>query len=354
MGGIIIDILPIALLITFLYKAHPVKPLSSFNQNYLSVKTGKCFKGLFALVVIFHHLAQRTQTGILFRYFSIFGYLAVAVFFFFSGYGLQKSYITKQDKYKKRFLLRRLPGILIPYIFITALYWLMNCAGGYFYSIKDLAVKIINGAPIDPNSWYIITIIAFYISYWIFMLICRNNYKIMIALACIWNVLYVAYCIKMQYGKWWYNTSHLLIIGMVWAVYEDRIIAAIKKSYKIIMPLVWLSFAFFFVLQDKIALWIPIAGISLLVDIITTVLFVTGIILFSMKIQIGNKILSFLGDISLEMYLVHGMFITALRNNMIFIQNELIWCILVLSATIILSFVLHFIFAKLLFRKKKA
>lgn len=78
----IIDVLPISLLLIFVFKIQILKPLSIINENYLSITTCRAYKGLFALVVIFHHLAQRTESGLLFHQFTGVGYFAVATFFF--------------------------------------------------------------------------------------------------------------------------------------------------------------------------------------------------------------------------------------------------------------------------------
>lgn len=163
-----IDLLLVPLLILFFYKAKPQKPLCSLNrEGYLSLDTGKYYRGFFAIVVIFHHLAQATGTGMVFRYFKLVGYLAVAFFCFLSGYGLQKSYIAKGDRYRKGFILKRIPTILIPYIIITAIYWLAYVfIDGKYYSLRDIGIAIIKGVPIVSHSWYIISLLVFYVAYW--------------------------------------------------------------------------------------------------------------------------------------------------------------------------------------------
>ncbi len=81
LNNIIIDILPLSLLILILYKMKPVKPLRALDSTeYLSVDTTKSYRGLFALVVIFHHLSRLTESGVIFHKFKLVGYLAVAYF----------------------------------------------------------------------------------------------------------------------------------------------------------------------------------------------------------------------------------------------------------------------------------
>ena len=131
----LIDILPTALLVLLLWRMKPVKPIKSWNENYLSLETCRSWRGFFAVAVVLHHLSQLAKGGTIFYELIKIGILAVAVFFFFSGYGLQKQYM-KSSNYQKRFLLRRLPAVLFPYIIITAVYWAVNAVFGTLYSPK--------------------------------------------------------------------------------------------------------------------------------------------------------------------------------------------------------------------------
>lgn len=353
-----IDILPISLLILLFYGAKSVKPWLSLNtEEYLSVNTGKNYRGFFAMVVVFHHLAQRTQTGVVFHEFRLVGYLAVAFFFFLSGYGLQKSYITKSTEYRKGFLQNRIPSVLIPYIIITAVYWLMYFFMGEFYSLKGIIFSIIDGHPIASNSWYIINILIFYIFYWCLMLICGKHYFLMIIFGAIWYYLYIVFCEKMGYGAWWYNANHLLIVGMFWAAYENTILNILERTYVWLAPVIWVSFGilchFSGEIEKLININIPYISTSLVITIFKAAFFVLSVIMLVLKVQIGNKVLRFLGDISLEIYISHGLFIHFLRSDFIYIGNELLWCTAVLIGTIAFSYALHIIFQFILNKYKQ-
>ena len=329
-----------------LYKIKFIKPFSIVNENYLSISTCRAYKGIFAIVIIFHHLAQKTENGLLFQLFSGIGYLGVSVFFFFSGYGLLRSYINSEN-YKKGFLFRRLSSILIPYVIVTFLYWLMNYAIGNFYTIKDVFVAIVQGEPIALNSWYVINILAFYIVFWILMVLCQKHYCLMIVGGLFWYVFYVAFCLKMHYGGWWYNSSFLVSVGMIWAVYEKRILDVIKQHYISVAVSVGVLLAFLFFISFRI---VPLGSSNWIVLIMTTlkaILFTICVLLFSLRFVVENKILDFLGTISFEIYLLHGLFMVIFRNNIMYIQNELLWCILVLFCTIALAFLLHIVFDRI-------
>ena len=348
---ILMDILPLSLIGLILFRIKLVKPLNSVNCDYLSIETSKCYRGIFAIVVLFYHLTQMTDAGFLFRLFEKSGYLAVSVFFFLSGFGLQKSYILKGEDYKNGFLLKRIPSILIPYIITIIIYWLSYSITGHAYSIKEVFISLINGNPIVTYSWYIINILLFYVVYWILMLVCKKHYLLMIIGGLIWTIVYIFICKKMGYDEFWFNASHLLVFGMFWATYEKKILAFIKKTYYIFTPVIWGSFILFFIKKTDFAtsLSIPLLPFTML----TALLFVLSVVMLVLKVQIGNKPLNHLGNISLEIYLMQGLFITvlpiyAIRNKFSFSGIDFLWCLVVIICTIIFSFLLHLVFKKIL------
>lgn len=290
-------------------------------------------------MILFHHLAQNSGSGFLFNRFVSVGYLPVAYFFFLSGYGLQKSYITKSECYRKDFLLKRIPTVLIPYIIFTAIYWLLNLIEGRFYSLKDIIVAILKGVPIVSYSWYIIVILIFYFVYWLLMTIFKKHYALMIVGAALWYASFILFCIRMGYGLYWYRSGHLLILGMIWATYEGKILEITKKTYAVAAPAIYIAFAACLLLQGNPVVMkiLPYEFTTML----TVIFFVLGVVMFALRVQIGNKVLGALGEMSLEIYLSQGLFITALRGSNIHIENDPLFCVAVLTGTIVSSHFLH-------------
>lgn len=342
----LLDILPVALIAVFLYKSKIVPKAQGINGDYLSIQTSISLRGILAIVVVFHHLAQKTTSGMLFAPFTRYGFLAVSAFMFLSGYGLQKSHM-RSENYKRKFLLKRIPQVLFPYIIVIALFWLMYAFDGKIYSFNDIAQTFVKGDPIAAYSWYIINILVFYVAYWLLMLMFRKRYLAMIIGAVVWYGLYAAFCYKMGYPAYWYSSSNLVIIGMIWATYEDKILYFVKKRY---IPVTIISFVLFISLFIvKINFEITLSRpIPLLLTMIVSILFVLCVIMYSLKVKFGNRILEFLGKCSLEIYLVQGLFIIGLRGNRVFIDNEFLWAILTVAGSVALGFVLHVAFSKIL------
>jgi peptidoglycan/LPS O-acetylase OafA/YrhL len=72
--------------------------------------------------------------------------------------------------------------------------------------------------------------------------------------------------------------------------------------------------------------------------------FVLLILLITMKIQFKNKILDFLGMISLEIYLLHGLFLDQFSiNGQVAITDPFLYTLAVIGASIVLATVVHYI-----------
>ena len=339
-----IVLLSVVLAILFMIGLRVVKPLSATNEGYLSREASLYYRGFFALVVVLHHLIQETTEGVLSPIFSHTGSLAVSFFFFLSGYGLQKSFIARPEVYKKNYLKKRIPMVLIPYVVFVFIYWLVNAVVGKRYSIADICMSFVNGSPIVSYSWYIIVILVFYLFFGLFMFLCRKKPKMTVLYGCVWYIVWVLFCYKMDYNTWWYNTAHLLLLGMIWATYEKNIDSIINKHYVFLALVAWIGFVLLFALHDIIIQLLPNLFIAkLLWQFLLSLLFVCGVTLLFRKMIMGNQILGLLGGISLEIYLVHGLFIQIIQ-----IQNAIVWCLSVISLSLVTAFLLHMVLSCIL------
>lgn len=344
----ILDLLVVLLLAVTLWKIKPVKPINEFNGSYLSVTTSNAYRGIFALVVILHHLAQRTTGGYLMPDFTRIGYLAVAVFFFLSGYGLQKKNIS-DESYSRGFLIKRIPTILIPYVIMCILYWVTYALLGDVRTLSSTWNSFIKyGDPIVWFSWYVVSIIVFYLAFYLLMKIFRRHHLGTILGGIAYFFVYVFVCRKLSFGFWWYSTALLPVLGIAWATYERQILKFIRKSYFVLLPLLLLAFVALSLYKWPLYWLIPSVWTELTLTIILSLLFVVTALLLSLKLKVGNKILDFLGSISFEIYMTQGLSMLLLRNDYLKITNDSVWSVSVILLTIVLSFFLHKLFAFLL------
>ncbi len=343
-------------LIILAVKSKPVFQKNSFNDDYLSIETTKTIKAICALGILFHHMFKHMNERYIdetsfFAWYDSKGFWFVSVFFFISGFGLMKQYI-KNPNYKKKFLIKRLPGVLVPFLITFAISLLCEGLYGSFYDIKTILTFLFvygNTDPFVPYAWYIFVIVAFYIVFAIMMLIFKNHHKLMVLGGVVWFACHVLLCIKLGYGGWWYITSFSVVIGMFWAAFEKEILTIVKKFYFIITPLTILIYA-----AARIFRWYYSTKINPSSQVVepactavTTALFAICIVLLSMKVKVGNKVTSFIGDISLEIYLFQGL-IFRYRSDLFkllkiydFFNNPLGWFFSVVVLIILVAFGFH-------------
>lgn len=337
MSSIGLDLLVILLAGICLYRANI--RFSAIHENYLSADSGKCVRGLLSLVIVFHHLAECTGSGMVFSVFGLFGYLGVSVFFFLSGYGLMKQYLTRAD-YRNGFLRRRLPPVLIPYLLATLLYWLLYLMIGTPWSLKDILAGFLVGEPIVSASWYIVCILLFYLAFWILMGVCGAPGR-MIPGGVIACAVYILLCIKLNFGVWWYNAVPVLIFGLAWALWEQQILRFFRKHYWFAASAVFVLFAAAYGLQ----LWQNAIAYgsapAVFATMCSAVLFAFCVILVLMKIRLQSPVLRWVGEISLEVYLCHFLFIHLLRSKLVLVENDFFYALAVIVCALAFGWIFH-------------
>lgn len=321
MTGIIIAI--VVLLIFCL------KPASARNE-LLSRENSGMLKGVMAIMVLIHHIADRTSTGVLFHPFSNFGYAAVGVFLFLSGYGLQISYLKKGEKYSIGYFKKRIPAILFPYILINLIYWLVYTVNGDIYTPDMVFFSIILGDIIVPFSWYMTEILVLYLFFGLFMKM-KSKKNDMIIRNAVVVLLFSVGAFVLDMGYWWYVSNIPFVVGVIAASYSDEIMKKTKKYMWLIALISLIGF---------IVLHVFFYGSTLFMNV-ASVMFTVFVVALATYVEPRFGVLNFLGDMSLEIYLMQGMFIVVLANLGGFRQNDFLWALYIIVGTLVSAFVVH-------------
>lgn len=318
-------------------------PKDNRNEEVLSLSQTKALQGFCAVCVMLHHIGQKTCTPWLpsevithgLNIFVPIGYLLVGVFLFFSGFGLYKSYRNKSD-YLQGFLGHRCLIPILALLFTTAA---MVCVRSHLGEKISFSGPFHLTGPLMLNgySWFIYTLLIFYILFYLEFKHCKNEKS-----ATLWVfigvLLYIAFCDWWGYGTWWYNSALLFVVGLFFAQYESKIIYHMQRFYKLYLPLTLLITCFFFILGEYTQ--------NAFIQMPAACTFIFLLILLGMKIKIGNKALTFLGGLTLELYLLHGIFLQLFGyNEAIYnptqIKNVALLVLVVSLCTLPTAFVLH-------------
>lgn len=310
-----------------------------YFSDYLRPQQTNQYKAFFAFVVILHHLAQRTQTGVLFPFFNKIGYLAVGMFFFISGYGLMFQYIKKKEQYIDHFLSHRLLKVLIPYFIAMVLYYLAYKIIGLDISIKSALQSFLTQRPYVSFSWYILATIFFYLIFYVSAKIFKEHYMFMIVMIAAGLVLYGFICHSLGHGTWWYNTCTCFLLGIVWGRYNKVITQWLQRKWMISILFSLVGFILFFQLSQKT----NISGLwyHLFTHYVSSAFFCITLAFAGMKVRLNSKILQFISKISYEMYLLHGLAILFLRNDIWSIKSDLLFTAVVVLGSPLVAILFH-------------
>lgn len=337
------------LLIGFTFAGAKVYKSSTFNENAYSLTQSKAIQGFAALAIMFHHLAQHTCASWLsypkikgLEPFLNIGYLMVGIFFFASGFGLYKSVKNKDDYLKHFFKKRFLPLI-------------------YFYLVSNIIVFIVT-KHFSTYTWFVYAIAVSYIGFYLAFRFIKNDHIAIIVTA----IVAVAYVyvtdFVLGFETYWFNSSLLFIVGIIFAKYEKTLMELIKKYYWVILIFLIAAFAFAFKKSLKMDEYLGSSESTYfdsvlkiktaLMQTLTALIFLLAIITVNLKVELKNGLLNKMGNITLGFYLIHPLFCDLFCwdtpfpkfRDILYIKNIPLYVLAVLVLSILVTLVLYKIY----------
>ena len=304
-----------------------------FFEDYFSVPQTQSIKGMCAVFIFLSHictyLADTFTSLFAFKYA---GAIMVAGCFFVSGYGLQYGIMNKKD-YLRGFFAKRMLSIAVPFYIINMFYIVTNNM-----ATQDILISLTG-----YNLWFVTAIAVFYTGFYI----CGKLFvlrRLPVAMT-VFTLLYMIVVNALGYGFWWSNSCLAFAAG-IWMCYgKDTFTEFFKKRYFIKMPLLAvifaLSYAYYCIHNTDRTLWFFI------LSVINTTSFAVLLAVLSMKIQLKNPILHFIGKMSLEIYLVHALWITWLRKGFWYnlapwlFGKDAVYLAGIAAGTVVMSLMVH-------------
>ncbi len=368
MSDYILCIFPLVLIILLILGVK-IAPRGSFHEDFLSLKTTKVLQGAAAVGIILHHLVQQvTNYGAVWKgpitHMNWMGVLFTAIFFFFSGYGLLKSYQTKSD-YLETFFEKRIPTVLIPFLVSNIIYFF--CVGlytGKIIRVTDALTSLLGFTLLNTNTWFLVEIMLFYVMFYvIYKHIKKPGTAFGLMTGFVLFIILVSLLLGHDssemnghwfMGEWWYNSTIVFVFGMLVAKYEEVIVTFAKKYYMWLLPVVVLAFVGMYILSEHVVQtvgyyqeWEGHPGykekaITALVQSVTGVLFVAMTALICMKVRFYNIIMAYVGKISLALYIIHDL----MKRNVLLMGKEMSdvkFMLVILFDSFVFASALHFL-----------
>lgn len=268
-------------------------------------------KGILAINIILCHFAARAENLVLpFKMLGLLGGPSVAVFLCISGYAETYAMDHKGiQKYYEGYLIKKIFRIYFPWVISVIVISLM-------YGITDVQT-IVEGLLTFKTiyrdgtyNWFVIIILYYYVGIWIFGLIAKrfkwdSKDKRFLIWIFILSIVWFAVCYGTKMDSHWYGNSFSMFFGCLIGRYYKEMSCKLnnhKMRNLIVFGLLSLLF---------VGMATKFHGIPKVVSRLTSTLFIC---LFTWQlsqfISKGNKILEFLGSMSLEMfYMGTGVFL---------------------------------------------
>ena len=332
----------------------------------------KEIQGFLAVFIVFH------QTIVLLLNFDInvgkmiffypYGILAVAFFFFCSGFGLIRRWMTDTN-YIKGFMRRRIFTVLVPFFICNYIYLtdalVSNIRIGSHFGFGEVICSFFGLFLVNSQMWFAVEIMILYAAFRIVFARVKKPLTGIIIMTVIVLIMMAIGLVSghsdspiMSYwfkGEWWYNTILMFPAGMFYAYYEDSINKVIRKGFAaVIITASVLFIAMDYVhrrLLDINVYWreyfadsnhflYKLAGLGQ--ETVFELLFLIIIIAVMSKIKFGNPVLRYLGKISLEIIMINYLMI----GSLYFVYERFgmgIYLILVLISTLVCASLIYII-----------
>ena len=315
-------------------------------DTYLSQGTSQSVKGILALIVVLSHLRNNiswlndTVLGML---FTASGYLAVAMFLFYSGYGITFQYMKRGKAYIKAFPKKRIFDLYVKYVIVLFIYIVFYLLRNSKILWQSILKSLLFGGTIVANGWYIQVIL---LSYLMFYFITKYLPQKYLPLGFLLEFVIYLLIYKALNLSGLYIQSYLAyIFGAFYAFYQKRIEKFFKniKRFCICLFVTFILFSLTLLCGNLLSINVTI---KLIIKCFSSVFFVFLVLLILLIINFRNRVSEFLGKISFEIYMIHGIFLSVfigLSNKM----YGLIYCFAVCGLSIICALILNWIFTKL-------
>lgn len=295
----------VALILCCLWK---VKISKGFNFEYLSQDVSNSIKGIFAIIILFSHIRgyiTLSPNNIFDTSFntiiSYIGQLMVAIFLFYSGYGINESY-KKKKNYFDTFFKRRILKTWSHFVLAVLLFFIASFFTPESYSLKQYMLCWTGWESIGNSNWFVFDILAIYLlvyfSAFILKLIGKeNNNSLLCILTTIFAIFLWGILFYFKRSSWWIDTIMCFPLGMWYSYFKFNIeknISSEKKHNILIICVISLFIT-----------WYILCGIDILG--VCSCLFCIVLIAILTKVSINNSILRWLGKNSFSIYILQRL-----------------------------------------------
>lgn len=343
----------LVLLVLTCWRASAAKR-NEFQADYCSPKDTNTINAVFSVLIFLSHAVTYVKLdGALnepyFAFRSFLGQLVVVTYLFFSGFGIMESIKKKGVDYVKKMPKNRFLKLWYHFAIVILLYTAVSVGIiGKSYSLSRWLLSFTGLRSIGNSNWYLFVTFVLYIIVIISFLVFKKSQKIALISVCVLSVGFVIFEKEMGFGSRYYNTLLCFPFGMLFSVIKPKAEKLLMKNdttWSIGFLASIILFVAFSFLRSKI----------LVGYVLCTFFALTVIVIFMMKIRLGNPVLDWFGKHIFSFFILQRIPMILLKHYG-FNKNGYLFIIVSFFATILLSVLFDAFTDKLdsiIFNKKK-
>lgn len=320
-------------------------------------------KGLLSLFIVGTHITAFVETGDMFlwlRLCNLLTPLALVFFFFLSGYGLMtqlrlrvlRAPSISPEELWQGWLPRKLWGFVKPFLFfyLLAVVFLFL---GYGMEELDRAKSLMSiyfsyhwrvgiPGPLAP-AWFLGGLIALYTLYYLSFRYIRSRKMAVVVLLFLVS-LFLLLAWHADFGYYWLRYPFSFVAGVVYALFEERIYTQVKSHRRLaLVALLLLAGVYVWSVKTfpSSRVMLDILGhlayypLPVLSVALSKAWGVTDFVMKRMTRGVIIRSLRWVGEISLEVYLLHIIWVDFYRSAVCTIDSPLLYMLAVYASTIV-------------------
>lgn len=302
------DFFILAAILLLLIPSRPVE----FNPEYISMKQTNIIRGFFLLLVFMIHFCQYIQmngpTDRIFQFWRTHsGQLVVTLFLLYSGYGVFVSIMKKGTPYVRRIPVHRVLRTLVHFDLAVLLYLAAYSFMGKTFSMQKIFLALLGWESLGNSNWYIFVMLILYLITWLAFRILENNPVPSLLFITVLTVISM-YILSLHKTDYWYNTMLCYPAGMWYGFFKEKIDVKLKATKNYILAALILLALLLVVYKTRQQICMYAIG---------AVVFALVVVMFTIKMQLGNSLLEFTGKHLFGLYIMQRLPMALLQHTAI-------------------------------------
>lgn len=332
------------LLIACVSSAKFAKP-DEFHKDYLSKEITTAVNGIFVILVFLRHFTQYVKFSespidrLFLEFNTNLGQLLVTTFLFYSGYGIMCSIRAKGDSYVNTIPKKRMATVWLHFAVAVALFLIVDIIIGKKFDIKTILLAFIGWSSIGNSNWYIFAVLFLYLFVFIAFKICKKHSGWGIGVTLALTLLWVWVMIKSGRPQYTFNTVICYPLGMLYALFKSQFEKFVMKNdiiYSTVLAVAFISMLLMYQFRNR-GFW---------AHSLWSVIFITLVLLITMKVRFCNGFLTFLGSHVFGIYILQRIPMLIL-THFGFNQNPYMFLVLSFLITVPMTLIFDFLMKKL-------